>query len=166
VAAVTSRRDGRAFELLYHRHTPRLYRLALHLCGGDEAEAEEVAHDAWVRAVERLAQFEWRSAFSTWLAGFAIRCARERFRDRNRLDALDDRASPLDDGPLRGAFDRMDLERAIGRLPPGYRQVLILHDVEGYTHEEIGALLGIDPGTSKSQLSRARHAMRAMLGRA
>jgi RNA polymerase sigma-70 factor (ECF subfamily) len=164
VAAVASRRDDRAFDALYHRHTPRLYRLALRLCGGSEVEAQDVVHDAWVRAVERLAWFEWRSAFPTWLAGIAIRCARERIRERNRHDALDDDTMPADEAPLRGAFDRIDLERAIGRLPPGYRQVLVLHDVEGYTHEEIGDLLYIDPGTSKSQLSRARGAMRRQLG--
>jgi RNA polymerase sigma-70 factor, ECF subfamily len=163
VAAVASGGDPRAFGALYAQHTPRLYRLALRLCSGSEAEAQDVVHDAWVRAVGSFSRFEWRSSFSTWLAGFVVNCARERSRAR-RDEPLDETSASIDDGPLRGTFDRIDLEHAIARLPPGYRHVLILHDVEGYTHEEIGVILGIDPGTSKSQLARARHAMRVSLG--
>jgi RNA polymerase sigma-70 factor (ECF subfamily) len=163
VDAVREHRDGRAFGILYDRHTPRLYRLALRLCGGSDPEAQDVVHDAWIRAVARFDRFEWRSAFATWLSGFAINCARERARDRITHEPLDG-DGPAGDDPLPGTVNRLDLERAVGGLPPGYRHVFVLHDVEGYTHDEIGTLLGIDPGTSKSQLARARRALRVTLG--
>ena len=156
------RRDERAFSALYDRHTPYLYRLALRLTGGDEAGASDIVHDAWVRAVERLARFEWRAQLRTWLAGFVINVARERVRAEDEHLSLD--VSVAEDEPaLPGAIERVDLERALSALAPGFRQVLVLHDIEGYKHEEIARLLGIEPGTSKSQLSRARAAMRRLL---
>ncbi len=165
-AKVARSGDEAAFRALYRRHTPALYRLALRLGGGDEPWAEELVQRAWVRAVEGLPSFGWRSALSTWLGGIAINCARELWREgrtRNEADmqelatrlTLADSAGPVD--------DRIDLDRAIERLPHGYRQVFVLHDVEGYTHEEIGAVLGIEAGTSKSQLSHARRRLRAAL---
>jgi len=121
-------------------------------------------HDSWIRAVERLGDFHWESVLRTWLAGFVVNGV----RDRTRRDAREppglDAPSPTDDASLRGVFDRVDLERAVAALPAGFRHVLILHDVEGYTHEEIAALLGIVPGTSKSQLARAHGAVRRTLG--
>ena len=162
-ARLVSHRDPRAFAELYERHSTYLYRFALRLTAGDESTAEDLVHDAWVRAVERLSTFEWRSTLRTWLAAFVVNGARERAR-RARQDApLDDLAAG-DEGPLRGAIDRMDLQRALAGLAPGFRMVLVLHDVEGYTHDEIATLLEIDEGTSKSQLSRARAAMRRALG--
>jgi RNA polymerase sigma-70 factor (ECF subfamily) len=120
-------------------------------------------HDSWILAVERLAGFRWESALRTWLAGFVINGIRQRTRREAReVQDLDD-LCPTDDPSLRGAADRVDLEQAIAALPAGFRHVLILHDVEGYTHEEIAALLGIVPGTSKSQLARARGAVRRAL---
>ena len=164
VEAVVQRGDERAFTSLYDRHTPALYRLALRLTGGSAADAEDVTHDAWVRAVERLATFEWRAALRTWLSAFVIRCAHERDRAAARsaqpVEAL---APGADDAALRGSYDRLDLERAIAGLADGFRQVFVLHDVQGYTHEEIADLLGIEPGTSKSQLFRARRALRRAL---
>jgi RNA polymerase sigma-70 factor (ECF subfamily) len=162
VARVITHRDERAFGALYDRHTTYLYRLALRLTGGDEAEANELVHDAWIRASQRLAGFEWRAQFRTWLAGFVINVARERTGDASDDVGLDTLAVD-DDVPLPGGVERIDLERALSALAPGFRQVLVLHDIEGYTHEEIGRLLGIEPGTSKSQLSRARAAMRRLL---
>jgi RNA polymerase sigma-70 factor (ECF subfamily) len=164
VAAVLARGDERAFGELYDRHTPYLYRLALRLAGGDAQMAEDVVHDAWVGATQRLAAFEWRSQFRTWVAGFVVHRTREAQRPVAPALPLDAFPLPADDGVLAGTFDRVDLERAVARLAPGFRQVLVLHDVEGYTHEEIGTLLGIEPGTSKSQLSRARAALRRSLG--
>jgi RNA polymerase sigma-70 factor (ECF subfamily) len=157
--------DERAFARLYDRHTPALYGLALRLAGGDAHDAEEIVHEAWIRAAERLADFAGRSALRTWLCGFVVNCARELARSR------DDRELPLDaapepgaeDGELMGTFDRLELERGLRALPPGYREVLVLHDVEGYTHEEIAELRGVTIGTSKSQLARARGALRRML---
>ncbi len=164
VDAVVQRGDERAFTSLYDRHTPALYRLALRLTGGSAADAEDVTHDAWVRAVERLPAFEWRAALRTWLAAFVIRCAHERNRAATRAaQGMDDLAAGADDVALRGSYDRLDLERAIAGLADGFRQVFVLHDVQGYTHEEIADLLGIEPGTSKSQLSRARRALRRAL---
>ena len=157
--------DARAFAVLYERHTTYLYRLALRLTGGDTELAGDLVHDAWVRAVSRLAAFEWKASLRTWLAGFVVNLSRER-RSAERVGGpvLSLAREPVtDDVPLQGTFDRVDLERALAGLAPRYREVLILHDVEGYTHDDIADLLGIDAGTSKSQLSRARAAMRRAL---
>ena len=162
VARVIGDRDERAFAALYDRHTPALSRLARRLLGGDEAAAEDVVHDAWVSAVPRLAAFEWRATLSTWLSGFVINHARSRQRAGAReIEIADDHAG--DDGALTGTHDRLDLERALAMLPHGYREVLVLHDVDGFTHEEIARALDVSPGTSRSQLSRARIAMRRLL---
>ncbi len=165
-AAVARSGDEAAFRQLYRRHTPALYRLALRLGGGDEPWAEELVQRSWIRAVEGLGAFGWRSALSTWLGGIAINCARELWREgRGRdevLDEVPDRITASGDSSA-GPEDRVDLERAIERLPQGCRRVFVLHDVEGYTHEEIGGLLGIEAGTSKSQLSHARRRLRAAL---
>jgi len=155
-----------AFRALYRRHTPALYRLALRLGAGDEPWAEEVVQRTWIRAVEGLAGFAWRAAFRTWLSGIAVNCARELWREgRNDfdLDSSGEAKVVAALGPDPG--DRVDLERAIAALPPGARQVLVLHDVEGFTHEEIAVMLGIEPGTSKSQLFHARRRMREHLDR-
>ncbi|MFW6084077.1 MAG: RNA polymerase sigma factor [Gemmatimonadota bacterium] len=170
VDAVARRHDPRAFGLLYDRHTPAMYGLALRLAGGAEADAEDIVHDAWVRAVERLDAFEWRSALGSWLCGFVVL----RWKEMRRLQGRSIGGAPTDidgsvdelpiaDARLDAAADRVDLERAVRRLADGYREVLVLHDIQGFTHEEIGALLGIEAGTSKSQLSRARRALRQSL---
>ena len=137
----------------------------MRLTNGDAMEAQDIVHDAWIRGVERCAAFEWRSALRTWLSAIVINRWRESVRT-----AAKHAAAPLDDQPLGGddarltsTADRVDLERAVAALPPGYREVLLLHDAFGYTHEEIGALLGVEAGTSKSQLSRARRELRRAL---
>ncbi len=158
--------DEAAFRQLYRRHTPVLYRLSLRLGGGDAAWAEELVQRTWVRAVEGLATFGWRSTFSTWLCGIAVNCARESWREGSRREVeWNDEAVVMTSVGERnnGTEERIDLERAIARLPEGYRRVFVLHDVEGFTHLEIGRVLGIDAGTSKSQLSHARRHLRAML---
>lgn len=154
--------DEVAFRALYRRHTPAVYQFALRLMGGSEADAEDVVQDAWLRAVRALADFAWRSSFRTWLTGIALNRGREVLRRRGR--------APLVQVPARepavhpaGAGDRLDLERAIERLPDGYRAVLLLHDLEGLTHEEIGERLQITSGTSRSQLFHARRTMRRLL---
>lgn len=164
-AAVARSGDERAFRALYRRHTPALYRLALRLGGGDGTWAEELVQLAWIRAVEGLGAFGWRSSLSTWLGGIAVNCARELWREtRIRGEAvLEDARGERAARRSPDVENRIDLERAIERLPDGYREVFVLHDVEGYTHEEIGELLGIETGTSKSQLSRARGRLRAAL---
>ena len=163
VQAVVKRRDDRAFRVLYDRHTSYLYRLALRLAGGDQRKAEDITHDAWIRAVERLGDFAWRSAFRTWVAGFVVNRARESARQRHHeeLDGQHAGADPR----LASVAERLDLERAVARLPARQRHVFILHDAEGWNHEASARALGIDAGTSRSQLSRARIALRAWLGK-
>ncbi len=165
VAAVVRQKDERAFSILYDRHTGALYGLALRLAGGDAAAATEIVHDAWVRAAERLADFAGRSALRTWLSGFVVNCARERNRAWTQADASLEEITGQggDDVELTGVFDRLELEQALRAIAPGYREVLVLHDVEGYSHEEIAELRGTTIGTSKSQLARARHALRRIL---
>ena len=161
-AAVTESGDEAAFRALYRRHTPALYRLALRLGGGDESWAEELVQRAWIRAVEGLGGFAWRSAFRTWLSGIALNCAREQWRALRSSPEVEWKADSAP-APAGDPALRVDLERAIARLPHGYRQVFVLHDVEGFTHEEIGGMLGIEPGTSKSQLFQARRHLRGLL---
>jgi len=163
VDAVVRRGDRRAFGRLYDRHTPYLYRFALRLCGGDEADAQDIVHDAWIAATTRLSSFEWKASLRTWLAGFIVNGARAAQRADYRLGGLDEVMPARDDSALTGAHDRVDLERAIAALPPAGRHVFVLHDVEGWTHEAIGRHLGIEAGTSKSQLSRARALLRQRL---
>jgi RNA polymerase sigma-70 factor (ECF subfamily) len=139
-----------------------MYALALRNAGGDVAVAEDVVQESWVRAVERWDTFRGDAERKTWLCGFVVRVGWERARTDITADA-DTEPAGVPDERLTGVFDRLDLERAIRALPSGFRQVLVLHDVEGYAHNEIAALLGIVPGTSKSQLARARRALRAAL---
>jgi RNA polymerase sigma-70 factor (ECF subfamily) len=165
IQAVVARGDQRAFETLYDRHTPILYALALRLAGGREPEAQDLVHDTWVRAVVRLQSFEGRSLLRTWLCGILVRCWREVARNGARTAIAPVEELPLgaDDDELLGVVDRVDLERAISSLADGYREILVLHDIEGYTHQEIAEFLGVEPGTSKSQLSRARVLLRRAL---
>jgi RNA polymerase sigma factor (sigma-70 family) len=153
--------DETAFRTLYARHTPRLFQLVLRIVGGCEHDAEDVVQEAWVRATTALAGFRWESAFATWLSGIGINCARGALRRTGRWTTLDEAAEPWIPPPATG--ERIDLERALALLPAGYRAVLLLHDVEGYTHEEIAGRLEIAAGTSKSQLFHARRALRRML---
>lgn len=164
IEAVCRRGDERAFGRLYDRHTPYLYRFALRLAGGDEAQAQELVHDAWVVAVEKLDRFEGRSAFRTWVSGVLANQARKSWQREGRdMVSVHDVDLGGGDQALDFALHRIDLDRAIAKLPPGSRHVFVLHDIEGYTHEAIAELMGIEPGTSKSQLARARSLLRASL---
>jgi len=147
------------FRALYRAHTPALHLLALRLLGGAHADAEDAIQEAWIRAVRALPDFRWHSSLRTWLCGIAINCCREILRRRKPLLDAADAADP----PAPPA-QSMGLESLVQSLPDGYREVLVLHDVEGYTHEEIATLLHIAAGTSKSQLSRARAVLRKTLG--
>ncbi|MGH7517344.1 MAG: RNA polymerase sigma factor [Gemmatimonadales bacterium] len=162
VAAVIGGGDEAAFRALYRRHTPRLYRTALRLAGGDAADAEEIAHDTWIRAVARFGSFEWRAQLSTWLISIAVNCARERRRSSGIVEPLE-AEPPVADRELEATPARIDVERALAQLPPRYREVMVLHELEGYTHEEVAELLGIEPGTSKSQLHHARRRLRTLI---
>lgn len=171
VAAFLARRQEADFRALYRRHTPALYRCALRCWSGRGEEAEEIVQETWTRALHQLAGFRGDSSLRTWLTGIALRCLRELERERTRTwtptqDRPEDLEAPPDEASQSGPFDHIStraLEAAIARLPGGYRRVLVLHDVEGFTHDEIAGLLEIAPGTSKSQLSRARRHLRSQL---
>ncbi len=160
-----SRAEDR-FRVLYRRHSPVLGRTIYRILSGDPDDTAEVLQITWIRAVERLDQFQWRSSLRSWLTGIALNCSREHLRQRKRSSSDPiDLHEPSEAPRVLRRLDRVDLERAIASLPTGYREVLVLHDIEGYTHVEIGGMLGIEEGTSKSQLSRARKAMRKCLHR-
>jgi RNA polymerase sigma-70 factor (ECF subfamily) len=162
VDAVERRGDERAFRVLYRRHTPRLYRIACRLTEDRGGVADDVVHDTWLRASARFASFEWRSSLPTWLTGFLINRVRELQRGWAREGGGPDDLAGAESHPVP-LDDRLDLREAIARLPAGYRAAVVLHDIEGYTHEDIAGLLGIDVGTSRSQLSRARQSLRRWL---
>lgn len=156
--------DEGAFERLYRRHVARIHTLVRRMAGPDTAD--EITQDVFVRAWDKLPTFRGESAFGTWLYRLAINVVLSRRRsERSERKALldDDTALEYQVAPHTPAGMRLDLETAMGRLAEGARQVFILHDVEGWTHEEIAEQLGLVPGTSKSQLSRARAALRRML---
>ena len=162
IARIVRDGDESAFRALYERHGPYLYRLALRLSGGEAATAEDLVHDAWVDAAQRFDRWAGLSALRTWLAGFVVNKHRAALRRAGVTEPVEQVADARE-GREAVIAARIDLERAIAALPPGFRTVLVLHDAEGYTHEEIARLLGIQVGTSKSQLARARAAMRALL---
>jgi RNA polymerase sigma-70 factor (ECF subfamily) len=164
VTRVLTRGDETAFRALYRRHTPRLYRLQLRFAGGRVADAEDLVQDTWLRAVRRLDTFRSEGRFGAWLRGIAVNVAREWMRRTLPAAALHgdvDIALLADDSPAVPIDP--DVERAINRLPVGQRAVFVLHDIEGFTHEEIARQLEIAAGTSKSQLSAARQTLRGAL---
>lgn len=151
---------------LYEANVERIYRLAFRLAG-DRDLARDFTQEAFIRAFQRLGDFRGDSAFSTWLHAIAVSVALNGLRKVKRLrlreTVLED-AESLGHTPRRADPDLRDrLYRAIDALPDGYRTVFVLHDVEGYTHEEIGQMLGIQAGTSKAQLFRARGRLRESL---
>lgn len=153
--------DELAFEVLYERHAPAMFRFALRVVGGRRADAEDVLQEAWLRGMERLGGFAALSSLRTWLFGITLNAGRELLRRESHVPperSEDDGGRAGDGGP-----DRIDLERVLLSLPDDWRLVLLLHDVEGYTHEEIAVWLEIEPGTSRSRLSRARARVREIL---
>ncbi|HUG41612.1 MAG TPA: RNA polymerase sigma factor [Longimicrobiales bacterium] len=163
--ALATAGDTRAFERLYRRHVARIHALCRRMVG--PSLADDTAQDVFIRAWEKLELFEGKSAFGTWLYRLAINvCLARRTKAGKRQERFRSDAVALERAvapPRRHADHRMDLDRAIERLPERARQVFVLHDVEGYKHREIGDLLGISSGTSKSQLHEARMALRAQL---
>lgn len=165
---LASQGDTAAFERVYHAHLSRVFNLARRMAGPDAAD--ELTQDIFVRAWQKLASFRGESAFSTWLHRLAVNVIIERFRTlgaaRERFLADGEAVIEVAVAPRRAQHDLgMDLQAAIDRLPDGARAVFLLHDVEGYRHEEIGDLLGVSAGTSKSQLHRARQLLRGHLTR-
>ena len=168
--------DARAFETLYRAHIDRIYGLCCRLCHGDTARAEQSTQDAFVRAWEKLGSFRGESRFGTWMHRLTVNVVLGEHRLLRRWVTFEDEIQSGTDGvdgedgldpvePVRqediGA--RIDLERALAKLPKGARTVLVLHDIEGYQHDEISDLTGIAVGTSKAQLHRARRLLRNWL---
>lgn len=162
VEAYLRRRDDRSFLALYRAHTPALYRMAWRMGGVPEGDVDDVVQEAWLRAARALGHFRFESSLRTWLTGILIHCLHEsRRRRRSSGDALEDGHEP--EAPRRSPHLQIDLERAVAALPSGMRDVFVLHDVEGFTHQEVADVLGVTAGTSKSQLSDARRKLRAGL---
>ena len=158
--------DLAAQRALYEQHVDRVYRLAFRLAG-DEELARDFTQETFVRAFDRLASFRGESALGTWLHAIGVSVALNGLRKVKRWRA---REAPLDDALTIGTTVRsaepdlkVRLKAAVDALPEGYRTVFVMHDVEGYTHEEIAQTLGIQPGTSKAQLFRARAKLRVAL---
>ncbi|MFT4196715.1 MAG: sigma-70 family RNA polymerase sigma factor [Pseudoxanthomonas sp.] len=160
--------DQGAFERLYRRHAGRVHGVIVRLVGAQGTRAEDLTQDTFISAWKALPGFRFESALSTWLHRLAVNTALMELRGRrsgprweNELDQDD---AALADPRPHGPALRLDLERAVASLPPRARAVLVLHDVEGWKHEEIATALGMAVGTSKAQLHRARHLLRTRLG--
>ena len=160
--------DRAAFQRLYRAHVDRIYGAILRLAGYDHARAEDLTQEAFIRAWQKLSGFRGDSAFSTWLYRLAVNVALMDLRARNPEDTVENEVLEAASEPLTPfcAGERADLEQAVAKLPPRARAVLVLHDVEGWKHEEIGRELGMAVGSSKAQLHRARGLLRRMLGEA
>lgn len=158
--------DRVAFQRLYRRHVDRVYGAVLRLAGYDHGRAEDLTQDAFVRAWQKLGEFRHESAFGTWLYRLAVNVALMDIRARNAhpVTYVDEAALPEHSDTPFCAAEREELEAAIGKLPPRARAVLVLHDIEGWRHQEIGGELDMAVGTSKAQLHRARALLRKLLG--
>ena len=161
--------DAGAFEALYRRHASRVHGVIARLVGQSGARAEDLTQDAFVRAWQALPGFRFESAVSTWLHRLAVTTALMELRSRRGGPRFDDDEDTIDavgvpDSAGKATALGMDLERAVATLPPRARAVLVLHDVEGWKHEEIAGQLGMAVGSSKAQLHRARQLLRKRLG--
>jgi len=166
--------DGAAFEILYNMHKRRVYSLCLRMLG-NVSEAEDLTQEAFLQLHRKISTFRGDSAFSTWLHRMAVNVVLMHLRKKGlHLVSLEETLEPTqEDGPrkdfgtrdlaLSGSIDRVTLERAVEELPPGYRMVFVLHDVEGYEHNEIATMLNCSIGNSKSQLHKARMRLRSLL---
>jgi RNA polymerase sigma factor (sigma-70 family) len=165
-AARAARGDFRAFERLYRAHVNRIHALARRMLNPDEAN--EATQDVFVRAWQKIGSYRGEAAFGTWLHRLAVNV----LLGRRQVLKLERERHLEDDSALEFLAARtvradltVDFEAALVRLPPGARQVFVLHDVEGYRHEEIASLLGVTTGTTKAQLHRARMLLRGHLDR-
>jgi RNA polymerase sigma-70 factor (ECF subfamily) len=160
VSQFLKHRTGLNFSAIFSRHGQSLMRVAIYLCHNRTEVAEDLVQETWIAAIEKLGSFEWRSSLKTWLTGILINKYRDHQRKNTNYDEID---TALDKNNLPGQDLSMDLKNAILKLPTGYREILTLHDIEGFKHQEIATLLHINEGTSKSQLFHARKAMRKLL---
>jgi RNA polymerase sigma-70 factor (ECF subfamily) len=167
--------DAAAFEFLYELHSRRVYALCLRMVS-NPCDAEDLMQEAFLQLFRKIATFRGESAFSTWLHRMTVNVVLMRLRKKALpVASLEETTEPDEDGGgprkdlgapdlrLSGAVDRVNLERSIDRLPPGYRTVFVLHDVQGYEHNEIAGIMGCSVGNSKSQLHKARTRLRDLL---
>ena len=167
--------NAAAFEFLYQLHGRRVYALCLRMVG-NPADAEDLMQEAFLQLFRKIGTFRGESAFSTWLHRMTVNVVLMRLRKKSLpTDSLEETLEPdaENSGPKRdvgapdlrlsGAVDRVNLERSIEQLPPGYRTVFVLHDVQGYEHNEIAGIMGCSVGNSKSQLHKARTRLRELL---
>jgi RNA polymerase sigma-70 factor (ECF subfamily) len=162
--------DMSAFEQLYRRHNRRVYSLCLRMTN-NQSEAEDLAQEAFIQLFRKIGSFRGESAFTTWLHRLTVNQVLMHFRKKSvKLEqTTEEGETPAQIEPgtanpnAMPVVDRLALEKAIAQLPPGYRMVFILHDVEGHEHEEIARMLGCSVGTSKSQLHKARMKLRGLL---
>jgi RNA polymerase sigma-70 factor, ECF subfamily len=167
--------DAAAFERLYQLHNRRVYSLCLRMVG-NTAEAEDLTQEAFLQLFRKVSTFRGESAFSTWLHRLAVNVVLMKLRKKSGTESsLEQITEPDEDsgGPRRdfgapdlrlsGSIDRVNLQRAVDELPPGYKAVFILHDVQGYEHNEIAKIMGCSIGNSKSQLHKARMRLRELL---
>jgi RNA polymerase sigma-70 factor, ECF subfamily len=165
--------DAEAFETLYNLHKRRVYSLCLRMTA-NTAAAEDLTQEAFLQLFRKIATFRGESAFSTWLHRMAVNVVLMQLRKKGlSLVPLEDTVESEEETPrkelgaadakLAGSVDRLQLHRAIDALPPGYKSIFVLHDVEGYEHNEIAAMVGCSIGNSKSQLHKARLKLRELL---
>jgi len=169
------RGDAEAFERLYRLHSRRVYSVCLRMVS-NTAEAEDLTQEAFLQLFRKIHTFRGDSAFSTWLHRMAVNVVLMRLRKKRLPETSLDETSEQDEesgapkkeigGPdnlLAGSIDRVNIERAVEQLPPGYRAVFLLHDVQGFEHNEIAGIMGCSIGNSKSQLHKARTRLREIL---
>ena len=167
--------DAAAFEFLYQLHGRRVYALCLRMVN-NPADAEDLTQESFLQLFRKIGTFRGESAFSTWLHRMTVNVVLMRLRKKSLpVDSLEETTEPDEEtgGPrkdvgapdlrLSGAVDRVNLERSVEKLPPGYRTVFVLHDVQGYEHNEIADIMGCSVGNSKSQLHKARTRLRELL---
>lgn len=165
--------DAEAFETLYHLHKRRVYSLCLRMTA-NTAQAEDLTQEAFLQLFRKISTFRGESAFSTWLHRMSVNVVLMHLRKKGlTVVPLEDTIETEEESPkkepgaedpvLAGSVDRLQLERAIDALPPGYRTIFVLHDVEGYEHNEIAEMVGCSIGNSKSQLHKARLKLRDLL---
>lgn len=162
--------DTGAFEVLYRKHYRRVYALCLRMMS-NPVEAEDMTQDVFLQLFNKIGMFRGESAFTTWLHRMTVNQVLMHFRKKSTRSELltDEGETPVqivkgtENPGMMPVVDRISLERALQQLPPGYRTVFVLHDIEGYEHYEISDMLGIAEGTSKSQLHKARLKLRQLI---
>ena len=162
--------DMQAFEELYRRHNRRVYAICLRMTQ-NQSEAEDLTQEVFINLFRKVGSFRGESAFTTWLHRLTVNQVLMHFRKRSvKLEqTTEEGETPVqivmgtENPNAMPVVDRIALDKAIAQLPPGYRTVFVLHDVEGHEHEEIARMLGCSVGTSKSQLHKARMKLRNLL---